>query len=288
MLRLRSASFLVILLTSASAAVFAQIPDVNAMMAQVAANQDRAEQLRNQFSYTQKIRVRAIHSNGKLSREETCTYSVLPTDKSTKKDLVEFQGRYTNKGQTVSYSKPGQEIPGRNLDVDASLLPDLRDDFMNNKHSKDGIANDLFPLTTQEQKRYDFKFEREEIYKGRPVYRVSFLPKQHRRHDDEDDTIWAGEALIDKADLQPISVITRMAKPLPLLVRTALGTNLHQLGFSITYQRFDPGVYFPVTYGGEFDIRAIFFYKRTYTISLENSAFHRGQADSTITYQSPK
>ena len=267
-------------------AAAAQTPNVTAIMSQVAANQDRAEQLRNQYSYTQKVRIRAIHSSGKLSREEFATYNVAPTENSTKKDLVSFKGRYQDKTKLVDYEKPGQEVPGRNLDVDAQLVPELRDDLMSDKHSKDGIAADLFPLTTAQQKHYDFRFVAEETYKGRSVYRISFQPKKHQQ--DDDDTAWAGDAVVDKADLQPISVVTHLAKPIPFFVRTALGTNLHQLGFAISYARFDPGVYFPVSYGGEFDIRAVFFYKRTLTLSLENSDFRRGQAESNITYQPPK
>jgi hypothetical protein len=44
-------------------------------------------------------------------------------------------------------------------------------------------------------------------------------------------------------------------------------------------------VYFPVSYGGEFDLKVVFFYKRVLTISLENMDFRRTQADSRITYE---
>ena len=252
-------------------AAAAQTPNVIAIMSQVAGSQDRAEKLRTQYAYTQKVRVRAIHSNGKLSREEFCTYNVIPTENSTTKELLSFKGRYQDKGKLVDYEKPGQEAPGKNLDVDAQLVPELRDGLINDKHSKDGIAADLFPLTTAQQKHYDFRFVDEETYKGRAIYRISFQPKKNQH--DEDDIVWAGETLIDKADLQPISVITHMARPMPFFVRTALGTNLHQLGFAISYARFDSGVYFPISYGGEFDIRAVFFFRRTITLSLENSDF---------------
>ena len=65
-------------------------------------------------------------------------------------------------------------------------------------------------------------------------------------------------------------------------------TNLRELGFAVSYARFDQGIYFPVSYGGEFDVKAVFIYKRAFTISLENTDFRRGEADSTITFDSPR
>ncbi|MGA8027710.1 MAG: hypothetical protein WB992_11235 [Bryobacteraceae bacterium] len=82
-------------------ALRAQAPDVNAIMKRVAANQDRAEQERAKYTYTQTVRIRALRSNGKLSREESVVYSVLPTEKETKKEVVKFSGRYEHKGQIV-------------------------------------------------------------------------------------------------------------------------------------------------------------------------------------------
>jgi hypothetical protein len=130
--------------------------------------------------------------------------------------------------------------------------------------------------------------EGEETYKGRQVYRIKFQPKEAFKGFGDEQTVWAGEVLVDKVDLQPISVITHMAKGLPFLVRTTLGTNVHQLGFAVTYARFDQDVYFPVSYGGEFDLKVLFLYKRTLTISLENTDFRRAEAESKITYEQPR
>lgn len=263
----------------------AQTPDINAVMSQVAAHQDQAEELRAKYTYTQKVRIRAIHSNGVLSREEYSIYNVIPTKEGTKKDLVQCQGRYGNKGQIFQYQKSGEPIPDKKIDIDASLVPSLRDDLINDKKSKDGLAKDLFPLTSTEAKKYQYELIGEERYRGEPVYRIKFQPKKEYAGFDDEQTVWAGELLVNKADLQPLSVTTHMAKGLPLLVKTLLGTNLHQLGFAVSYRRFDPGVYFPVSYGGEFDVKAVFFYKRTFTISLENTDFRRGEAESSITYE---
>ena len=265
--------------------VSAQTPNVDQIMSQIAVHQDQAEQLRAKYAYTQKVRIRALRGNGKLSREEYCVYNMAPTDRNTEKQLVRFQGRYEYKGHLVEYSKPGEQIPNKKIDIDADLLPGLRDDLVNNKESRDGLGKDLFPLISAEEKKYHYQFEGEETYRGMPVYRIRFSPKKEFEGFDDDKTVWAGELLVDKADVQPISVTTRMAKGLPLLVRTVLGTNVHQLGFTVSYARFDEGVYFPVSYGGEFDVKAVFFYKRTFTISLENMDFRRGEADSKITFE---
>lgn len=266
----------------------AQTPTVDQIMASVAAHQDQAGQLRAKYAYTQKVRVRAIRGNGKLSREEYCVYNVAPTEEATQKKLVQFQGRYEDKGRITEYSKPGQENPDRKMDVDAGIVPSLRNGLINDKESKDGFGGDLFPLTSSEAMKYQFRLEGEETFRGRQVYRITFNPKKQYEGFDDGQTEWAGEVLVDKTELQPVSVSTHMAKGLPFLVKTMLGTNVHQLGFAVSYARFDDGVYFPVSYGGEFDVRAVFLYKRTFTISLENTDFRQASADSKITYAAPQ
>jgi hypothetical protein len=269
-------------------AVATQALTVDEIMLDVSKHQDQAERLRKKYSYTQKVRIRALRGTGKLSREEYCVYNVAPTETATKKELVQFKGRYENQGRIIEYQKPGEEIPNRKIDIDADLVPDLRDDLINDKESKDGLARDLFPLTSTEGKKYQYELEGEETYKGRQVYRIKFQPKEAFKGFGDEQTVWAGEVLVDKVDLQPISVITHMAKGLPFLVRTTLGTNVHQLGFAVTYARFDQDVYFPVSYGGEFDLKVLFLYKRTLTISLENTDFRRAEAESKITYEQPR
>lgn len=266
----------------------AQTPNVDEIMSQVATHQDQAEQLRSKYTYTQKVRIRALRANGKLSREEFCVYNVLPTNKSTEKQLVQFKGRYETNGQIVQYNKSGEQIPNKKVDIDAGVVPGLRDGLINDRESKDGLGKDLFPLTSDEEKKYRYELEGEKIYKGRPVYRIEFQPRKKFEGFDDDKTIWAGEVLVDKADQQPISVTTHMAKGLPFFVKTTLGTDVHELGFSVSYRRFDNEVYFPVSYGGEFDLKVVFFYKRTFTISLENTDFRRGEAESTISFRQPQ
>jgi hypothetical protein len=63
-----------------------------------------------------------------------------------------------------------------------------------------------------------------------------------------------------------------------------LGTHLKQIGFAITYKRVAENVWFPATYGTEFQINALFLYKRTITMNLESSGFQKTDATSTVEY----
>src|SRR4029079_14478858 len=101
---------------------------------------------------------------------------------------------------------------------------------------------------------------------------------------DFDEAAWKGEALIDAAEYQAVSLHTKLAVKIPLAVKTLLGTDIKGLGFAITYQKFDEGVWFPVSYGGEFEIRAVFFYKRTISVNMVNTSFRRTNVSSNVTY----
>ena len=56
------------------------------IMARVAANQDRSEKLRSQYIYQQHIRVASRKTNGKVLREETTDYHVVPKPEATRED----------------------------------------------------------------------------------------------------------------------------------------------------------------------------------------------------------
>ena len=62
------------------------------------------------------------------------------------------------------------------------------------------------------------------------------------------------------------------------------GTNIHGAGFSVRYEKFDQGMWFPVSFGAEFRVRALFFYHRTVTISLANSGFQKAHVESKIAF----
>ena len=94
--------------------------------------------------------------------------------------------------------------------TDAAMIRSLRNSLLNDK-SKDGLARDLFPLTSEEQKDYEFKLLGQEVEAGRDVYHIAFAPK------DKGEPTWAGEAFIDAAELQPVRVFTKMSRRIPLL-----------------------------------------------------------------------
>jgi hypothetical protein len=250
------------------------------IMAKVAANQERAEQMRNSFAYRQNVLIRMHRGNHRLAREEDSDYAVAPTPRGFKKQLLRFVGRYESKGRFVAYEKPHYTY--KDLDLDGDLISDLGDDFTNDSESRDGIAADLFPLTAGHQKSYVFRLEGLDAYMGRAVYRITFKPDPSR----DEGTPWAGEVLVDANEYQPVLITTRLAKGIPFWVRTVLGTNVKFLGFKLKYERFDGAVWFPTNYSGEFELRAVFFYKRIVSVSLRNSEFRRADVKSSIAFGS--
>jgi hypothetical protein len=261
------------------AVAFAQGPDIEQIMSRVGRNQAKAQDLRKNFTYHQKQLLRMNRGNHKLAREERREYDVAPDVRGIKKELTRFEGKYDYKGKTVAYDRPGYHY--KDVDIDGEILNGMSDDMCNDRNSRDGIDHELFPLTYHQQLKYNFYLVGAETYRGREVYRVGFEPK---RGQDFDQASWKGEALIDRTEYQPVLVTTKLAVKIPLLVKTLLGTDVKGLGFSVTYQKFEDGVWFPVSYGGEFEVRAVFFYRRTISVSMVNGDFKRTSVNSSVTY----
>jgi len=261
-------------------------PDLTEIMKQVGEHQTRAEARRREFVYTQKQTLRMIRSNGKIAREEHREYTMVPRPKQTQKKLIHFDGRYELKGSFISYDKPGYQYKG--MDIDGDLINDISNDLTNDKKSRDGIGSSLFPLTARQQPYYKFTLIGKETFRGRPAYRVHFEPARKPKLDDLDDdgdgAIWKGDALIDAVEFQPVSIQTSLAYKMPAAIKVLLGTNITGLGYAITYEKFDDGVWFPVSYGGEFDVRGLFFYKRTVTVSVQNTDFRKQDVNSNIAF----
>jgi len=244
----------------------------DSIMARVATNQDSSEKLRSQYIYHQHIRVVSKKPRGKVLREETAEYLIVPKPDHTERTLEHLTGRYWIKGKYETFS--GEPVPERDS-TDGELVRDFREDATDEK-SKDGLAHDLFPLTTDEQKEYKFRLIDHEPIEGRECYHIAFAPK------DDDDTDWAGEAYIDAQEFQPIYVFTKLSRPLPYGVRKFMGIDLPGLGFAVHYRRQDDGVWFPTSLGSEFRIRVFFVFNRTMTVSLENKAFEHTHVESKI------
>jgi hypothetical protein len=248
-----------------------------AIMARVAANQDRSEALRKEFVYRQHIHILTHKPSGKLQREETADYDVAPTPQGTEKKLKTLTGRYWAKGKYQSFE--GEPVPEEDS-LDGDLIKNFRDDLSNEK-TKDGLGKDLFPLTSDEQKDYQFSLLGQEVQDGRNVYHIGFRPK------DKNEITWAGEAYIDAAEFEPVRVFTKLSRRLPFMVRTMLGTDVPGVGFNVVYKRQQDGVWFPATFGTEFRIRALFFINRTVSIALENSAFEHTHVESKMKVVGP-
>ena len=156
--------------------------------------------------------------------------------------------------------------------------------MVNDKKSRDGIPEDMFPLTSKEQEHYNYSLAGVQKVNGVDAIRLTFEPK---KGDDEKE--WAGEVLVDPVEFQPIRVVTKLAFNIPWAVKVFLGTNVRQLGFTVTYRKVAEGLWFPVSYGTEFHLRVLFGYARTIALSLDNHDFRRASADSSIQFdQEPK
>jgi hypothetical protein len=237
----------------------------------VAENQDREQQARTHFVYDEVAHRVMRGKDGKLLREEYRTFAVVPSAKGIEKKLQSVQGRYWRKGHYVAFA--GQSIPPGGLFNAA-----FDDSASAESQTKDGLDKDLFPLTSDEQKKYTFELTGERMARERPVYRIQFRPT------DRNEYGWAGEALIDKEEFQPVSVYTRLSRRLPVAVRTVLGTDVPGLGFSVQYTRVDQDLWFPATYGTEFGVQALFWLNRTLTESVEHKNFRRATVESQIEF----
>lgn len=255
--------------TAFTALAFDDVSNLTAadIMQRVAANQDREQKARTQFVYEETVHQVMRRKDGKLLREEFRTFSVTPGPKGTQKKLESVKGRYWHKGKYVSFQ--GEPVP------QGGLLQITLDDDQDEK-TKDGIEKDLFPLTTDEQRKYAFELTGERVIRSRPAYQIKFSPADRR------DYGWTGEALIDKEEFQPVSIYTQLSRRLPFAVRTMLGTDVPGLGFSIQYMRVDKDLWFPASYGTEFGLHALFLLNRTLTESVENKNFRRATVDSSV------
>ena len=173
---------LIAIFSALAAAAAAQAPDVQTIMENVGRNQAQAVAQRQEFTFHQKQLLRLHRGNGKVAREEIREYEVSPNEHGVRKELLRLDGKYEYKGKYIAYDRAGYKYKG--VDVDGDLINGFSEDMTNDKQSRDGIGADLFPLTTGEQRKYNFKLLAAEQYRGRDVYRVTFEPKPHQDFDE--------------------------------------------------------------------------------------------------------
>jgi hypothetical protein len=257
------------------------------IMRRVAENQETAREARQRFLYRQELQLRFLQLNGQVCREDFRHYDVFPQSQKTEKKLIFFLGRYFKDGKFYDYHKPGYKY--KEIDLDGELISDLAGDFANDQKSRDGLSQDLFPLTAEQQKEYRFILKSRENFRGREVYRIAFEPDRSSKSINGENAggPWAGEAVIDAVEYQPVQVTTRLALHIPFWVKTIFGTNLKHLGFKVDYAKFEDGVWFPVSYGGEFQLKVVFFYGRTMVVTLRNSDFRQTSVSTNLAYDAP-
>ena len=267
-----------LLFVAAAGIAAAQTPEIAEIMARVAANQAASLEQRQNWVFHQKQLFRLMRPGGKVECEERREYTVTPSANGIQKELTRFEGKYEENGKFVPYDKPDRAR--LMVDVNGARVGAVGSDLADDETSKDGIAKSLFPLTYKEQLKYQFHLVRTEQYRTRRVFRIAFEPRAGSY-----DTPWKGEALIDAEEFQPVYFSTKLASKVPMAVRILLGTNVKDLGFSVSYQKFAEGLWFPVSYGGEFEVRALFFFRRNISISMANDDFRRTDVASSVTYK---
>ena len=249
------------------------------VMAKVGQSQDADVAARLEFVYHQNLLVRMKRANGKLAREETREYTVTPSASGVRRELVKLNGKIQNGRKVIEYTEHGYKYKG--MDIDGDLVNSFADDFGADGKSKDGVDHDLFPLRSKQQHRFVFKLIGTEKWHDHDAFHIEFTAQPD---EDDDHHCWAGEAFIDRAEYQPLMVETHFTCKIPMLVKTMLGTNVKQIGFKVTYQKVADGIWFPASYGGELEFRAVFMYARTVGIGLQNSEFYRTKVDTAIKY----
>jgi hypothetical protein len=298
----------------------AQQLTADAIMARVAANQDASETGPSHFIYLQHVHIAS--RKGKTVRCEELTDSrVTPVVTGSDHQLLKLDGRLLQKGKYTVYdrlpssstrpkprpddpkpsadpappngSKPSTEADDDDINInlgDDTMDRDLVENLRQNltvSHSRDGIAANLFPLTSKEQAGYKFTLLGREPRNGRDSFHIAFAPK------DTSDFTWRGDAWIDATAFQPIVIRTTMSRKIPLAVRMLLGTNVPGLGFTIVYapQPTAPAdkdktqpepIWFPTSFGTEFKIHVLFFFNREIVFNAENRDFQKTYVTSEI------
>jgi hypothetical protein len=256
----------------------------DSIMARVAARQTQAIALRTEYVYQQRISITTRKPDGKLMRQETAEYEIVPGDSGLERNLRKLDGKYWTRGparedQYIEF----HDNPAPDRGRDGWFFDQCRNALLNERScefvSWGRYDHTRFPLTAEEQNYHRFELVGEEVVSGRKAYRIRFWPRN--RHDFH----WAGEILIDALEFQPISGYTRFARRIPLPARVLTGTNFQGAGSSVSYQRFDNEVWFPVSFGSEFRMHFLFFFNRIVTISAESFGFRRTRVRSTIRFE---
>ena len=249
-------------------------PDAQAIMLRVAANQEEATAARSAWVYDQDVFVRLQRPHGKLAREEDRRYAVAPGPTGASRKIVSVEGKIHDGAGDIGYTTAGFRTKA--TDIDGALIDSFAREVMWKERM--GPLDYWFPLTAKRQARYTFKLEGEETWHGYDAWRISFVET-----DGQDK--WQGEALIERNEFQPLLMTADWTAKVPLAVAIGLGTTVKHVGAKITFQRFAKDVWFPVTCGGEMQLRVLFFYNRTIAFSATDSNFQQTDVKSSVDFE---
>ena len=215
-------------------------------MARVAANQAKSVEARKQFVYRQQELVAMHQSNGKMTCKQRREYTVTPMADSIERRLVNPPEKNGDVGR-CNVDLSGSS--GENLSIKHGERRRL---FQHVAWKDEGWgAARSFPAYGGRTARLRIQARRH-----RNVCRAQGLsrdvPPNKRKDASGNQGYWKGEALIDVEEFQPVRVITDLTVGIPLPVRILLGTNVHGIGFTVSYQRLADGVWFPSGFGGSF------------------------------------
>lgn len=286
-----------------------QLPSADSVMKQVAVNQDAAEAERAHYIYVQHAKMASRRGNTILC-EEITDYRFAPAADGSHEQLLKVNGRFLRQRKYVPYTallprdedKPKEpekdseksgkksksekdkekdkekdrvDDPNSDETIDRDIVENIRWSLIHD-NSKDGINAHLFPLTSKDQAGYTFRMIGRERLNDRDVFHIGFRPKK------KDDFGWSGDAYIDTTAFQPVLVSTGMARKIPFVVRTLLGTNVPGLGFTVIYAPQPDGVWFPVTFSTEFKIHVLYFFHREIILDAENRNFEKTHVTARI------
>ena len=253
---------------------------VSEILEALVANQEKAIAARNAWLFRQRTFVRLLRSNGDLAREQAREFDVRPMPDGIEREQTAFEGKVAIGKEIYPYADPSYRTG--DIDLDGEIAESFAEDVLFHKESRDNLSDEFFPISRTMLARHDFRLAGEEIYRERPVYRLTFRPAKKSRDTERGD--WKGEVLVDAETFQPVLVITQQAHGVPFAVRTLLGSNVKQFGFKLEYAEVEEGLWFPKRYSGEFSLRVLFGYSRRIALSVENFEFQKATAESTIRF----
>jgi len=232
------------------------------------------------YVYVQHARV--LSRKGKtVMCEEVTDSRIVPTANGSNVELLKLDGKQWIKNHYATYTtlqNKKESVEKDEIwddDMDRDLVENMRSNLTKDK-SRDGLAARLFPLTSKNQESYEYRLIGRERMNGREVFHIRFQPK------DKNEYTWKGDAFIDATQFEPVVISTTMARKLPFVARTLLGTNLPGLGFSVVYAPQPDGVWFPVSFGSEFGLRVLFLIHRTIVIDAQNRDFEKTHVTTRV------